>query len=107
MQLQYQGFNLEGYLKMMGMEESKIRADYRDNALRDVKTQLVVEKIAETENIEVTPEEFDAELAKMAETYKQPVEEMKKHLHEDDIEYIKNSIERRKTVAMLVENVKA
>ena len=43
----------------------------------------------------------------MAEQYHQPVEEMKKHLKNDDIEYIKNSIISRKTVAMLVENVKA
>lgn len=107
MQMQYQGFNLETYLKMTGMDEHKLRADYRDNAYRDVKTQLVMEKITVVENIEVSPEEYDEELAKMAETYKQSVEEMKKHLHEDDIEYIKKSIERRKTVAMLTENAKA
>ncbi len=107
MQLQYQGLNLQGYLKMMGMEESQVRADYRENAQRDVKTQLVMDKIAQTENIEVTPEEYDSELARMAESYKQTVEEMKKHLHEDDIEYIKNSIERKKTIALLVESAKA
>ncbi len=107
MQLRYQGMNLEGYLKMMGTEESQIRADYRDNAYQDVKTQLILEKIAETESIAATPEEFDEELEQMAKRYNQSVEEMKKHLHEDDIEYIKNSIERRKTVAMLVENAQA
>jgi trigger factor len=106
MQLRYQGMNLEGYLKMMGMEESQIRNDYRENAQRDVKTQLVLEKISEAENISATPEEYDAELVEMAKRYNQSVEEMKKHLHEDDIEYIKNSIERRKTIAMLVENAK-
>lgn len=107
MQLQYQGLNLEKYLQVMNIEESKIRADYRDQAYQDVKTQLVMEKISQDENIEATPEELDAELEKMAESYKQPVEEMKKHLHEDDIEYIKNSIVSRKTVALLVENAKA
>ena len=43
----------------------------------------------------------------MADRYNQPVEEMKKHLRSDDIEYIKDSIERRKTIALLVENAKA
>jgi len=106
MQLRYQGMNLEGYLQMMGMDMEKFRADYRDNAREDVKTQLVLEKIAEVENIIASPEEFDAELEEMAKRYNQPVEEMKKHLHDDDIEYIKSSIERRKTIKLLVENAK-
>jgi trigger factor len=106
MQLRYQGMNLEGYLNMMGLEIDKFRSDYRDNAHEDVKTQLVLEKIAETENIIASPEEYDAELEEMAKRYNQSVEEMKKHLRDDDIEYIKSSIERKKTVEMLVENSK-
>ena len=106
MQLRYQGMNLEGYLQMMGMDMEKFRADYRDSAREDVKTQLVLEKIAEVENIIASPEEFDAELEEMAKRYNQQVEEMKKHLHDDDIEYIKSSIERRKTIKLLVENAK-
>jgi trigger factor len=107
MSLRYQGLNLSTYMQIMGMDEAKFRNEYRESALRDVKTQLVIEKIAETEGIDATPEEYDQELEKMAEQYHQPVEEMKKHLHNDDIEYIKNSIISRKTVAMLVESVKA
>lgn len=107
MTLRYQGLDLQTYLQIMGMDAAKFRSEYRESALRDVKTQLVIEKIAETEGIDATAEEFAEEVAKMAERYKQPVEEMKKHLHEEDIEYIKNSIINRKTVAMLVENTKA
>ncbi len=106
MQLRYQGMNLDNYVKMMGMDINKIRSDYHDNAHEDVKTQLVLEKIAEVENIIATPEEYDAELEQMATRYNQSVEEMKKHLHDDDIEYIKDSIERKKTVKLLVENAK-
>lgn len=106
MQLRYQGMNLEGYLQMMGMDISKVRADYHDNALEDVKTQLVLEKISEVEDIITSPEEYDAELEEMAKRYNQTVEEMKKHLHDDDIEYIKSSIERKKTIKMLIENAK-
>lgn len=107
MTLRYQGLDLQNYLRIMGMDAAKFREQYRESALRDVKTQLVIEKIAETEGIDAIPEEYEQELEKMAEQYRQPVEEMKKHLHNDDIEYIKNSIISRKTVAMLVENVKA
>lgn len=104
MQLRYQGMSLDGYLQMMGMEIDKIKSDYRENAIADVKTQLVLEKIAEVENIIASPEEYEAELEEMAKRYNQTVEEMKKHLRDDDIEYIKDSIERKKTVNMLVEN---
>jgi trigger factor len=106
LQLRYQGMSLENYVQMMGTDISKIRSDYHDNALEDVKTQLVLEKIAEVENIIATPEEYDAELEQIAARYNQSVEEMKKHLRDDDIEYIKDSIERKKTVELLVENAK-
>ncbi|NLU51273.1 MAG: trigger factor [Clostridiaceae bacterium] len=106
MQLRYQGMNLAGYLKMMGIEESQLRADYREGAYKDVKTQLVLDKIAEVENISASDEEYEEEVKKMAERYSQSVEDFKKHLHEDDIEYIKNSIVRRKTIALLVDNAK-
>jgi trigger factor len=106
MQLRYQGMDLQQYLQMMGMEISKFKDDYRDNALEDVKTQLVLEKISEVENIIASPEEYEAEVEEMAKRYNQTADELKKHLREDDIEYIKNSIERRKTVDLLVENAK-
>ncbi len=107
MTLRYQGMNLKNYLEMMGIEEKQMRSDYHENAHQDVKTQLVLEKIAEVEGIDATAEEYDEELNTMASRYNQPVEEMKKHLHDDDIEYIKNSIIRKKTVAMLVANTKS
>ena len=107
LQLRYQGLNLAHYLQMMGMEESKLREDYRDSAHEDVKTQLVLEKIADVEKIEATDEEIDAEIKNMADSYNQPVEEMKKHLRDDDIEYIKDTIKRRKTIKFLVDNAKA
>ncbi len=102
MQLRYQGMDLANYLKMIGSDESQIRTEQRDSALNDVKTQLVLEAVGKAENVEVSEEEYETELVSMAERYKQPVEEMKKHLHEDDIEYIKNTIVRRKTVELLV-----
>ncbi|NMA66060.1 MAG: trigger factor [Clostridiaceae bacterium] len=107
MQLRYQGMDLKNYLQMMGMEESKLREDFRGNAHDEVKTQLVLEKISKVENIDVTEEEYEEELASMAARYNQPVEEMKKHLRVDDIEYIKDSIKRRKTIKFLVENAQA
>jgi len=107
LQLRYQGISLEQYLKITGIEESKLREDYRDSAYQDVKTQLVLEKIAEVEKIESSEEDINEEIKNMADRYNQPVEEIKKHLRDDDIEYIKDSIKRRKTVKLLIDNAKA
>jgi trigger factor len=107
MTLRYQGMSLQGYMDMLGINEEKLREDYRNEAMNDVKTQLVLEKIAEVEGLDCTPEEYEEELSKMAERYRQTVEEMKKHLHEDDIEYIKTSVTNRKTVGFLKDNAKA
>lgn len=106
MQLRYQGMSLEQYLQMMGMDISKFKADYYDNALNDEKTQLVLEKIAEVENIIASEEEYEAELEEMAKKYNQTADEMKKQLRDEDIEYIKDSIEQKKTIELLVKNAK-
>lgn len=99
--LAYQGLNLKTYMEIMGIDEKKMRDDYRERALEEVKTELVLEKIAQTENIQATDEEVEKEIAEMAERYKQNPEDFKKHLQNDDIEYIKETIVRRKTIELL------
>jgi len=102
MSLRYQGMDLKNYLEMMGMEEETLRNEYRDRALQDVKTQLVLEKIAAEEKVDATQEEIEAEIAETAEKYKQSVEDFKKHLKNDDIEYIKDTVITNKTIALMM-----
>lgn len=101
MSLQYQGMNLDNYMEMMGIDAAALRNDYRERALQDVKTQLVLEKISLEEKVEATDEELEAEIAQTAENYKQDKEDFKKHLQNDDIEYIKDMIITRKTVELM------
>ena len=102
MSLRYQGMELKNYLDMMGMEEEALRNEYRDRALQDVKTQLVLEKIAAEEKVDATQEEIEAEIAETAEKYKQSLEDFKKHLKNDDIEYIKDTVITNKTIALMM-----
>lgn len=106
MRLAYQGLNLEQYLAFMGMEFQGFRSQFRDRAEKDVKFQLVLDKIARVEKIESTDEEFEEEVNKIAETYKQKAEDFMKHLRNDDIEYIKGTIVIRKTIDFLIQNAK-
>lgn len=102
MRLRYQGLDLQKYLDMMGMQMSNFREQFKNRALQEVKTQLVVEEVGKLEAITATDEDFDAEIVKLAENYKQEPDEFKKHLQEDDIEYIKSTLIAKKTVDFLV-----
>ncbi|NLY17911.1 MAG: trigger factor [Clostridiaceae bacterium] len=101
MTLRYQGMDLNSYIKMIGTDEDTFRNSYRERAVKDVKTQLTLEKIAKVENIEATDEEVVAEIAKSAEKYNKSVEDFKKHLQNDDIEYIKETVILNKTIELM------
>jgi trigger factor len=92
MNLRYQGYSLEQYLQMAQMDIDTFKEQGREMAEKDVKTQLVLEKISKTEDIQVSDEEFKEEFMKL--------------LRDDDIEYIKSTIITRKTIDFLVENAK-
>jgi len=104
--LQYQGLNLEKYLNIMGIGYIDFRSQFEERAKSDVKTQLVLDAVSKTENIQPTEDEFNEELDKIAENYKQEVAQIKKHLQSNDIEYINDTIRIRKTIELLVENAK-
>lgn len=103
-QLQYQGLNLQQLLEMTGRGLDELREERRADAERLVKSSLVLEAIAEKENVEVNDADVDAELEKMASMYNMEVEKIKSSLRETDIEDIKGQIKIRKTIDLLVEN---
>lgn len=105
-QLQYQGLNLQQLLSMTGRDVAELREERRADAEKLVKSSLVLEAIAKAENIEVSEEEFNAELATMAAMYNMDVEKIKSSLRENDIEDIKGQVKIRKTIDLLVDNAK-
>ncbi|MCC5909159.1 MAG: trigger factor [Clostridiaceae bacterium] len=104
--LSYQGLNLEYYYNMTGTKEEDLRTQMKEDAAKRVKTQLVLDKVKELENIEATEEEVNEELEKMAVQYKQEVDKLKATLREEDMGYIKDNIATRKTIDFLVNNSK-
>lgn len=75
--LQMQGMQLDQYLKMSGTEMGAFRAMLREQAEHQVKSRLVLEKVAELENIAVSDTELEEEYAKMAEQYGMEVDKVK------------------------------
>ena len=103
-QLRYQGLNLEAYMKYMNADIDSLKESYKPMALNRVKSQLILEKIADVEGITVSEEDLNEEIAKTAEKYKQDVEQFKTSLKEENLEYIKDGLVIQKTIEFLVAN---
>ena len=84
--LQMQGMGLEQYLKMTGTEMGAFRAMFKDQAERQVKTRLALQKVVELEDITVSDKELEEEYAKMAEQYKMEVEKVKAIVSKEALE---------------------
>ncbi len=101
--LSSQGLTLEQYAEYTGMPLTEMRKQYEENAARAVKGSLILEKIAAVESIEATEEEIEAELQKMAESYKMELDKIKKIMGEN-IDGIAADLKTNKTLDFLVKN---
>ena len=95
-----QGIGLDMYLQYVGQSMDDFKKSLEPMARVRVKSSLVIEKITEKIDPEVTAEEYDEELKTIANSYKIDVEEVKKSIGEDSA-FIKDSIRARKTVEYL------
>ena len=83
--LQSQGLNLQTYLQYTGMDMEAFRKGFRDQAEKQVKVRLALEKIAKLEEIAPTAEEIEAEYAKYAEQYQMDADKVKAILPEKEL----------------------
>ncbi|MBV8118190.1 MAG: trigger factor, partial [Candidatus Eremiobacteraeota bacterium] len=97
------GATFEQYLAQIGKSEDELRAQYRIEAETRVKTTLLVEQIAKTENIVATPADVADELAALARQYGQPVEKVRKALG-NSVLSLMDGIVRNKTLDFLVDH---
>ena len=102
--LMYQGLKLDDYLKMMDLKLETLRADRREDAIKTVKTKLVLEEIIKKEKIEVTNEEFDAKLNELAAKENKSKKEFEKALTEARVDHILNGIMVDKLLNFLRQN---
>ncbi len=102
--LMYQGMKLADYLSMTGTKIEDLRAQYREDAEKSVRSQLTVEAIMKAENIEATEEQVKEEIASRAERAKKDADEYAKTLKEEQLSYIKENLAYDNTVRFLVEN---
>lgn len=105
-QLSYQGLTVENYLQYMGKDMSEMRNEFREDAAKKVGTRIVLMSIIDKENIQVSEEEMEAELAKIAEAYKKDVEEIKNMIGMENLTYFQKDVQITKVIDMLYDNAK-
>lgn len=80
-----QGISLDLYMQYTGQTIDTVKKAYAEQAEKQVKLRLALEKIAKLENIEVTEDELKAEFDKLAEAYKLDIDQIKQFIHDDDL----------------------
>ena len=83
--LQSQGINLETYLKYTGSNIGDFRKGFREQAEKQVKMRLALEKIAELESIEPSEEDIEGEYKKLAERYGMEIDKVKAAVSGEDL----------------------
>lgn len=100
--LQMQGMNLELYFQFSGQDEDALKEQMKEDAAKRVKSNLTLEAIAAAEDLQVSDEEVEEELSKMAEAYNMPIENIKQAI--GSTEAMKEDLKVRKAIDFLVEN---
>jgi len=107
-QLAYQGMNLDLYYQFSGTDEKGLKEQFKNDAEKRVKTNLVLEAIAKKEEIQAGEEDVEEELKRLSDLYKRDIEEIRTLFTSRDsgLESLKMDLQIRKTIDYLVEQSK-
>lgn len=104
--MQAQGLSMQDYMKYTGSTIEMMQDQMRPQAEKRIRTRLVLEKVAEAENIEVSDERMNEEIAKMAEAYKTDVEKLKEAMGDFEKEQMKKDIAVQDAVTLIADAAK-
>lgn len=105
-QLKSSGMNLQQYMAFSGMDMDKLREEYRENAKKAVLTEIMLERVAQTEKLTVTQGELNFEIAMMAQMYRTPQKQIEKYLKDSgQISGVAAGILRRKASKFIIDNM--
>ena len=104
--LQSQGLNINDYMKYTGMTPEKLMEQMRPEAEKRIKTRLVLEKVVEVENVEVSDEKLDEQINEIAASYKLEGAKLKEMIGEREKEQIREDLKVQAAIDLLVEQAK-
>ena len=100
------GLSMEQYMQFSGLTLDKLKEQVRPEAETRIKSSLVLEQIAKDEKIEITDEELDAEIEKMAAQYGMEADKLKEYIGDNEKDSMKRDLAVTKAVDLIMENVK-
>lgn len=103
-QLKSQGLELEQYLAFSQKDLPALRQELHPDAYKRVKTKLLVEAVAKAEKIQITDEELDEELNKMAQMYGMDPQQLRQSMGVEGILFLQKDVENQKALEFLFEN---
>lgn len=101
--IQAQGLSIEQYMQFTGATQDAMREQMKPQAMKRIQSRLVLEKIAEAENIQITDERLDEEIAKMAEMYKMEADKLKEMMGDAEKEQMKKDMAVQDAVTLIAE----
>ena len=99
-----QGLSMEQYLQYSGNTEDSMIEQMKPRALKQIQTRLVLEAVAKAENIQISEEDTEAELKKMAENYKMELDEIKKLMDDSQIKAMQEDLAVQRAIDLLAES---
>ena len=102
--MQAQGLTMEQYFQFTGQSMDRMLEDMKPQALKTIQTRLVLEKVAEAEDIQPDDEEVNAEISKMAEQYNLEADSLKDMMSEEELAQIKKDLAVQKAVTLIAES---
>ncbi len=102
--LQYQGMSLDMYMQYLGTTMEQLRENFKEQAVIQLNSSLVVEAVMKDAGIEIGPEELELNLVDMSKKYNMELDKLKEYIGEDEMENIKKDMAMKKTVEMIVNN---
>jgi trigger factor len=100
------GLTMEQYMQFSGLTMDQLKEQVRPEALTRIQSSLVLEQIAKDEHIEVSDEEVDAEVEKMAQAYGMEADKLKEYMGDAEKESMKRDLAINKAVELIMDNVK-
>lgn len=104
--MESQGLNMDLYMKYTGMTMEQMREQMKPQALKRIQTRLVLEEVVKAENLQVSDERLDEEIAKMAAAYQMEADKLKGYMSDRDKDQMKEDIAVQEAVDFLVAEAK-
>ena len=104
--MQQQGLSMDQYFQFTGQSMDKMMEDMKPQALKRIQTRLVLEKVVEVENVEVSDEKLDEQINEIAASYKLEGAKLKEMMGEREKEQIREDLKVQAAIDLLVEQAK-